>query len=98
MDILNWDQKAAFDMRPRPVLRLSLEPDVPVTDEQKRCFEVAKKALLDTPYFCSWSERQIAEYLLVHLDKLRVIFDSGTGVQALPTAKNLGCCSWNDDI
>lgn len=99
MEILNWDQKSAFDMRPRPILRLSLEPDVPVTDEQRRSFEAAKKALLDTPYFCSWTERQIAEYLLVHLDKLACHFRFWYRSAGITFSRTLwGCCSWNDDI
>jgi len=99
MNILNWDRKSALDMRPRPVLRLGLKLDVPATDEQKRCFEEAKKALLSTPYFCSWTDRQISEYLLVHLDKLACHFRFWYRSARITFSRKIwGCCSWNDDI
>lgn len=54
----------------KPTLNLSLQPDSSLSEAEKVRFEQQKKHLLKDSYFCSWSERQIAESLLLNLDRI----------------------------
>ncbi|MEN6308801.1 MAG: M48 family metallopeptidase [Anaerohalosphaeraceae bacterium] len=88
-----------YDVGPTPILHLSLRPDVSLTEDEKRCFEQNKKILLSDPYFCTWSEKQIAEYLLGRLDTLARYFQFWYRSSRITFSKEIwGSCSWDDDI
>lgn len=83
----------------KPILDFSLQPSSSLSDAEKERFEQRKKHLLNDSYFCTWSERQIAECLLLNLDRIaryqqlwyrgaRITFEKGYW----------GKCTWDNDI
>lgn len=83
----------------KPKLDFSLQPDPSLPHAKKESFEKLKNHLLNDPYFCCWSGRQIAEHLLLNLDRIarhhqlwyrgaRIIFEKGYW----------GKCTWENNI